>query len=71
LVAQETKGVQIHNQVAVGRAGLGKSNQGGPGKKGLGCLGETWFSAKKTGWVAPGDLVWERRRGQSPNQVAS
>jgi hypothetical protein len=48
-----TKGIQIHNQVALGRTGLGKYNQSGPGKKGLGCLGETWFFTKRTGWDAP------------------
>jgi len=45
LVDPGTKGIQIHNQVALGRMGVGKSNQGGPGKKGLGCLGETWFGS--------------------------
>jgi len=71
LVALGTKGIQIHNQVALGRTGLGKSNQGGPEKNGLGCLGESWFSAKRRGWFAPWQLVWELRRGLSPNQVAS
>jgi hypothetical protein len=51
LVAPVIKGIQIHNQVALGRLGLGKSNQGGQGKRG--CLGETRFSAKRTVWVAP------------------
>jgi hypothetical protein len=71
LVAWGTKGIQIHNQVALGRTGLGKSNQGGPEKKGLGCLGESWFSAKRRGCFALWRLVWELRMGLSPNQVAS
>jgi hypothetical protein len=49
-----------------GRPGVGKSNQGGPGKKGLGCLGETWFSAKRTGWVAPWRLGLGAEKGTKP-----
>jgi hypothetical protein len=66
LVAPGTKGIQIHNQVALGRPGVGKSNQGGPGKKGLGCLGESWFSAKRTGWVAPWRLGLGAEKGTKP-----
>jgi len=66
LVALGTKGIQIHNQVALGRAGLEKSNQRGPGKKGLGCLGETWFPAKRTGWVAPWRLGLGAEKGAKP-----
>ncbi len=45
---------------------LGSPNQGGPGKKGLGCLGETWFSTKRTGWVALWRLHWAVEKGTKP-----
>ncbi len=61
-----TKGIQIHNQVALVRMGLGKSNPGGPGKKGLACHGETWFSANRTAWVAPWRLGLGAEEGAKP-----
>jgi len=47
----------------MGRKELGSANQGGLGKRGLGCLGETWFSTKRMGWVALWTLGWAVEKG--------
>ncbi len=74
MVAPGTKGIQIHNQVAVGRTGESESlTKVAEGKRGWDALGRLGFGfpPREQVGLPHGDLVWELRRGLSPNQVAS